>query len=190
MFDLRLWHWVSSALCLAGMLLFAVTGITLNHAADIPAKPKVQSLEGVLLAEDLSQLQSHNQQSQLFLSRLFQQKGIALRFDQAQWEEEEIYLAIPRPGSDAWLNIDLQSGEYIYEYTRRGVIAYLNDLHKGRNTGFVWKVFIDVFSVACVVFSLTGLLLLLRYRKTRPSTEPLLVLGLLIPVLLLIVFVH
>lgn len=34
---LRQWHWVSSALCLAGMLLFAVTGITLNHATDIEA---------------------------------------------------------------------------------------------------------------------------------------------------------
>lgn len=190
MFDLRLWHWISSALCLVGMLLFAVTGITLNHAADIPAKPKVHSLEGVVPAEDLAQLQNHNQQSQLFLSRLFQQKGIALRFDQAQWDEEEIYLAMPGPGTDAWLSLDLQSGEYFYEHTRRGVIAYLNDLHKGRNTGFAWKVFIDVFSVACVVFSLTGFLLLWRYRKTRPSTAPLLVLGLLVPVLLLMLFVH
>ncbi|NIV36045.1 MAG: hypothetical protein GWN58_43325, partial [Anaerolineae bacterium] len=29
---LRQWHWISSALCLVGMLLFSVTGITLNHA--------------------------------------------------------------------------------------------------------------------------------------------------------------
>ena len=26
------WHWISAAICLIGMLLFAVTGITLNHA--------------------------------------------------------------------------------------------------------------------------------------------------------------
>ena len=38
---LRQWHWISSALCLAGMLLFAVTGITLNHATQIEAKPRV-----------------------------------------------------------------------------------------------------------------------------------------------------
>ena len=28
--QLRTWHWISSALCLAGLLLFAVTGFTLN----------------------------------------------------------------------------------------------------------------------------------------------------------------
>ena len=40
---LRQWHWLSSALCLAGMLLFAITGITLNHAAQIEAKPTITS---------------------------------------------------------------------------------------------------------------------------------------------------
>ena len=34
---LHQWHWISSAICLIGMLLFAFTGITLNHAADIAA---------------------------------------------------------------------------------------------------------------------------------------------------------
>ncbi|MBU2328652.1 MAG: PepSY-associated TM helix domain-containing protein, partial [Alphaproteobacteria bacterium] len=29
------WHWMSSAICLVGMILFAVTGITLNHAGSI-----------------------------------------------------------------------------------------------------------------------------------------------------------
>ena len=33
------WHWISSALCLIGMLGFAITGFTLNHAADIEAQP-------------------------------------------------------------------------------------------------------------------------------------------------------
>src|SRR5690554_7153023 len=42
---LRQWHWISSALCLAGMLLFAVTGITLNHAGQIEARPSVHTLE-------------------------------------------------------------------------------------------------------------------------------------------------
>lgn len=190
MFDLRVWHWVSSAGCLLGMLLFAFTGITLNHAADISSKPKVLNIEGELTADELLVLQSQNEQSRLFLSRLFKQKRVAIHFEQAQWDEEEIYLAMPAPGSDAWLSIDLHSGEYLYERTDRGLIAYLNDLHKGRNTGFAWKVFIDVFSLACLVFSLTGLLLLLRYNKARPSTGPLLGLGLLIPLLIILLFVH
>ena len=39
--NLHQWHWISAALCLVGMLLFAATGITLNHAGQIEAKPTV-----------------------------------------------------------------------------------------------------------------------------------------------------
>src|SRR5690349_11172766 len=35
------WHWISSAVCLVGMVLFAITGFTLNHAGSIEAKPQV-----------------------------------------------------------------------------------------------------------------------------------------------------
>ena len=43
--QLRTWHWISGALCLVAMLLFAVTGITLNHAAQIEGKPAVVTKE-------------------------------------------------------------------------------------------------------------------------------------------------
>jgi hypothetical protein len=33
------WRWISAAFSLIGPLLFAVTGITLNHAVRIPAEP-------------------------------------------------------------------------------------------------------------------------------------------------------
>src|SRR5262245_8878579 len=36
------WHWISAAISLIGMIGFAVTGITLNHARDIHAEPVVQ----------------------------------------------------------------------------------------------------------------------------------------------------
>jgi uncharacterized protein len=38
---LHQWHWISSALCLIGMLVFAATGLTLDHAARIEARPQV-----------------------------------------------------------------------------------------------------------------------------------------------------
>src|SRR5690606_21271131 len=45
---LHQWHWISSALCLLGMLLFSVTGITLNHAGQIEARPQVRTLDAEL----------------------------------------------------------------------------------------------------------------------------------------------
>ena len=52
----RQWHWVSSAVCLIGMLLFAITGITLNHAAQIQVTPHVETIEAGVPDELLQQL--------------------------------------------------------------------------------------------------------------------------------------
>ena len=59
--QLHQWHWISSALCLISMVLFSVTGITLNHAADIDAQPVISDREAVLpppLLETLAQTES------------------------------------------------------------------------------------------------------------------------------------
>ena len=50
--QLRQWHWISSALCLIALLLFSVTGFTLNHAAQISARPKTTHVEKDLPATD------------------------------------------------------------------------------------------------------------------------------------------
>src|SRR6185295_8351251 len=42
------WHWISSAIALVGMLLFAATGLTLNHAAQIEAHPVVVDRKATL----------------------------------------------------------------------------------------------------------------------------------------------
>lgn len=190
---LRQWHWISSALCLAGMLLFAVTGITLNHAAGIESQPQVRTLE-LQLPDELRPLLPMAAEQEVFPAPLHDwlQTTLAVRFgqDAIEWSADEIYVGMPRPGGDAWLALDLQAGEVFFEDTDRGWIAYANDLHKGRHSGTAWSWFIDIFAGVCVIFSLTGLLLLRRQARNRPSTWPVTGLGLLIPVLIALLFIH
>jgi len=192
--SVRQWHWISSALCLIGMLLFAITGITLNHAAQIQVKPHVTTLETNVPQAILQTLvQPEDEKSPLpdeLSTWLNDEHGIIAKDRLAEWSEEEIYLSLPRPGGDAWLSIDLLAGELLYEKTDRGWVSYFNDLHKGRNTGSVWFWFIDVFSVACVIFCVTGLILLYRHSASRPTTWPMVGLGLVIPLLLILLFIH
>jgi hypothetical protein len=195
--SLRQWHWISSALCLIGMLLFAVTGITLNHAGQIEGKPRVATLELALPGPLLQRLQQEQGEEEReaplpegVLAWLGEEHGLRIPARAAEWSGDEIYLALPRPGGDAWLSVDLESGDLTYERIDRGWISYLNDLHKGRHTGLAWSWFIDLFSVACVIFCITGLLLLQRHASGRPTTWPVVGLGLVIPLLLIILFVH
>lgn len=190
--SVRQWHWISSAICLTGMLLFALTGITLNHAGSIKVEPQVESLEITLSATQLKLFEDKQAGTLPLALRkwLLQEHNIRTPNSAAEWENNEVYLGMPKPGGDAWLSIDLESGELLYESTYRGAISYLNDLHKGRHTGLAWSWFIDAFSVLCLVFSLSGLWLLARYAKQRRSTWPWVGLGALIPVLLIILTVH
>lgn len=182
-------HWVSAAVSLMAMLLFAVTGITLNHAADIPSRTTITTKEARLPSNLLSTLQ-HEAGTPAVTEWFKQQLQLRPNWQLAEWEDDEVYLDLPCPGGDAWLTIQRDTGDVFYESTSRGWIAWLNDLHKGRNTGEAWRWFIDIFAVACLVFSITGLVLLHLYSKNRPSTWPLVATGTVLPVLLLILFVH
>ncbi|WP_312289403.1 PepSY-associated TM helix domain-containing protein [Stutzerimonas nitrititolerans] len=190
---LRQWHWISSAICLVGMLLFAVTGITLNHAAQIEASPKIVERQAMLPAPLQQRLLADQPGEDLpsdLRAWLETELNIDLASRDAEWNDGELYVALPRPGGDAWLSLDLASGELLFESTDRGWIAYFNDLHKGRNTGQAWSWFIDIFAGVCVLFSLTGLLLLQRHAGGRPTTWPLVGAGLVIPLLLALLFIH
>ncbi|MFH5806771.1 PepSY-associated TM helix domain-containing protein [Alienimonas sp. DA493] len=189
------WHWTSSAVCLVGMLLFAGTGITLNHAGQIPAEPEITTAEAVLPSELLAELAEVDADGDAPLppataAWLSERFGKPIGVRPAEWSEDEAYLSMPGPGSDAWLAIDRVSGDVEFEATDRGWIAYFNDLHKGRHTGAAWRWFIDVFSAATFVFCLTGLYLLWFHARRRPSTWPLVGLGLIGPLLLALLFVH
>lgn len=189
------WHWISAAIALIGMMAFAITGITLNHAGDIAAQPVVRERTVTLPANLLSSLASAPDEGRHPLPAALSdwaddEFGVQSSGREAEWSAEEIYLAMARPGGDAWISIDRATGEVIHQDTWRGWVAYFNDLHKGRNTGVAWAWFIDIFAGACVLFCLTGFGLLWLKAVARPSTWPLIGLGLIIPIVLALLFIH
>lgn len=191
---LHQWHWISSAVCLIGMLLFAATGITLNHASKIEAQPEVTQrtaqLPAALVAELKDSKEGNAPLPPAVATWLSDELSIAIGKRPAEWSEAEIYLSMPAPGEDTWLSIQRDTGEVEYERTERGWISYFNDLHKGRNAGPAWSWFLDVFALACLVFCITGLLLLQLHARQRRMTWPMVGLGLLVPLLLALLLIH
>lgn len=188
------WHWISSAICLVGMVLFAITGFTLNHSGSFEGAPQRINETRTLPSALLERL-SPDARDDAPLPRevrrwLGSELGRHVPALPAEWSPDEVYLALPRPGGDAWLAIDRGSGEVEYEQSSRGAVAYLNDLHKGRNTGTAWSWFIDLFAAACLVFSLTGLFILALHARQRASVWPLVALGAVVPALLALLFIH
>lgn len=188
------WHWISAGVALAAMLLFAVTGITLNHAGSISAEPIVAERTATLPAGLVATLgpaaRAGGSLPPPVAAMVKAKVGLDVAGRPVEWSEGEAYITLPRPGGDGWVSIDRASGAIRAETTDRGWISYLNDLHKGRNTGAAWFWFIDIVAFACVLFSVTGLLLLQLHAKRRPSTWPLVATGIVLPVVLAAFLIH
>ncbi|CAN7179354.1 PepSY-associated TM helix domain-containing protein [Pseudoduganella sp. LjRoot289] len=196
--NLHQWHWISSALCLLGMFLFSITGITLNHAAQIEAKPDVVRRQAVAPAALITELKkfadAHDgdkaplpETAERWLRDTWSLKAGGRS---AEWSADEVYLPLPKAGGDAWVRIGLEDGAAEFERTDRGWVSWLNDVHKGRNTGAAWNWFIDIFAGACLVFCITGLLILKFHAANRPFTWPMVGLGILIPFVIALLFIH
>jgi len=191
----HLWHWISAAVCFAALTLFTITGITLNHASAISAEPTVTSGSAQLPDDLRAELRNTTLSGTApppaniveWAEREFK---LSLSGASAEWSDEELYLSAPGPGRDAWVSIDRESGTGKFEATDRGWVAYFNDLHKGRNTGIAWTIFIDVIAVAVLFFSITGLVLLWIQARQRTSTWPLVGGGVAIVAALMIFFAH
>jgi len=193
---LHTWHWMSSAICLVGLILFAATGITLNNAQlferDEPhilrRTEKIQP--GMLERIALAARQNTGRLPPEVDAWLQSGYGIKPASQRLDWSDAELSISAPRPGGSASLRIDLKSGILEFERTDRGLIAYFNDLHKGRHAGPGWGWFLDIFAGAALLSAVTGLLILIRQSTMRRSIWPLVGLGAVVPAIVIFLFVH
>lgn len=191
----RLWHWVSAAFSLAGMFLFAVTGFTLNNASLFATRPETVELSASLPPDLLAAISAMPEAGETPVPAAVAawaagEFRVTLDHRPTQTNADEVYIALPRPGGDAWMAIDRVSGDVIYRLTDGGWLAWLNDLHKGRNAGPVWSWFIDLLALACVIFTLTGFGLLWMHAKLRPATWPLGWASFALPLIIALLFIH
>lgn len=192
----RVWHWITGAATLIAMLLFAVTGITLNHAGQIEGEPVVTQIAKVMPSELLAQLGEPPPEGQTKIlpkpvaDWLEKETGAPVSRKTGEWSDTDVYVGMPKPGGDAWLSVDRETGDVTYENTDRGAISWLNDLHKGRNTGPVWFWFLDIFAGAAILFCITGLVLLWVHAPRRPPTWFIVGAGLLVPAIIAVFLIH
>jgi len=97
---------------------------------------------------------------------LRQTHGIRGALAEFKVDESGCVVTFKGPGYAADAFIDRDSGRYTLTQSFHGVIAVLNDLHKGRDTGLAWSILIDASAIVLTFISLTGLVLLF-YLKLR-----------------------
>lgn len=190
------WHWVSSAMCLIGMLLFAVTGFTLNHAGQIEVKPRVVSQQatvpGALLATVKAappppkdrgrcplRCRTGRARSGRWTRRTARPSGRPTK-SMSRCRARRRCLVACEPGR--------RRGRVRAHRPRLDLLPQRPA--QGPQHGAAWSWFIDIFAAACLVFTVTGLFILKMHAGNRPFTWPMVGMGLVIPVVLALLFIH
>ena len=82
-------------------------------------------------------------------------------------DDRQCEVVFKGPGYAASAIVERTTGKFDLTESRLGLAALVNDLHKGRDTGGVWRFAIDVSAALLVFISLTGLTLLYFVHKYR-----------------------
>lgn len=162
----RLIHVYVSMALLSLLLFFSVTGITLNHPEWF-RDSKADIVERALMIDfsmiknpPLTPLQIVN------VSTAIEQKlSVSLNNTILESSQDELFFSIKRAGKNTAITLDLVSGELFFEETDYGWWALMNDLHKGRNTSVFWGWIIDITSLLCILFALSGFILAMPQRR-------------------------
>lgn len=161
------------------VLFFAATGLTLNHAGWFTGQIRTIEHAGSLspaMLEPLNKLAIAE-----VLRKTWKLQGAVSDF---RVESAQVTVSFRGPGYAADAFIDRPSAHYQITETRNGLVAVMNDLHKGRDSGTKWSWVIDVSAILLVVVSLTGLMLIFFLTKRRMRGIAVAIVGMLLLVAL------
>lgn len=189
--NLRQWHWMSSALVLFTMMLYGISGFTLNHAQLFLGESKMEYRALELPEEIKTSLQefdpSAHQPPRALLQWLGKTLDLHIERPRGRWNRGEYEMMVPRFYGSAGIKINPNRGTVSYGEASGNPIAFINDMHKGKKFGGLWQLYIDAFAIAVVIFAITGLLLLRRHMNPKSRAGWFMGLGALVPLLVLLV---
>jgi len=169
-------HIYGSMISFAVVLFFSATGMTLNHPQWFAGHERLTERTGQMNAAWLAGADDAVARLDIVES-LRTTHGITGAVSDFRVDDREASVAFKGPGYSADAVIDRTTGRYALTESRLGLVAILNDLHKGRDTGGVWKFVLDVSAGLLCFVSLSGLVLLFFMQKHRLAGVLLLMFG-------------
>lgn len=182
-------HIYLSMFCFIIVLFFSVTGITLNHAEWFDGKQVENKFSGTVPVKWVNSADTAHINKLMIVELLRKQYNVKGFISEFLIEDEQCLVSFKGPGYSADAFINRKDGKFQLSELKLGMIAVLNDLHKGRDTGNAWSWLIDVSAGFLTLISLSGLVMLLFLKKRRSNGLLLAVIGGVICVLIYYIWV-
>lgn len=144
-------------------LLFAITGLTLNHQ-DFGAGEPVMTTSTVDMPADLATRGGADVVGPWLKGHL----NLTTPLSDYREDDQQIQATFAAPGHRTVVTIDRAMHSGRVESEMRGMLGKLDDLHKGFDSGPVWYWIIDLTAVLLTVSAVSGMMTLagLRHRRT------------------------
>ncbi|WP_210519472.1 PepSY-associated TM helix domain-containing protein [Hymenobacter terricola] len=160
-------HLYLSMLSFFVVLFFSVTGITLNHADWFDGKQAENKRTGALPATWVNPADTAEIKKLEVVEFLRSKYGIKGSVSDFLVEDDQCSVSFKGPGYSADAFINRKDGTFELTELRLGLVAVLNDLHKGRDSGKGWSWVIDVSAGFLTLVSLSGLAMLFFLKNKR-----------------------
>lgn len=161
-------------------IIYAVSGIALNHIRDFNPNYHIERYNLTVPAPI-----SGSEINKEWVENLLQELEVEESFKQSYFPEPGKVKIFLRNGN---MEIDLESGKGLLETVRRRPILFqVNFLHY--NPGKLWKWFSDIFCLAWITVSITGLFIIKSGKhsiKRRGAIWT--IAGIIIPAILLLLY--
>lgn len=150
------------------VLFFGITGITLNHPTwTFGDSASDKTTSGTLNVDPI--LQDGLVNWLPIAESMRSEYGVTGEVKDFGIDNGEGSIVFTNPGYSATLFFDTETAAFELTVHQEGLVAVMNDLHKGRDSGSSWAWVIDISALFLVVISLTGLTMQVFLRKRRRS---------------------
>jgi hypothetical protein len=163
----RMLHAYLSAFAFLALFFFSATGILLNHPEWFenyqPAEHKVAFS---LAPAELAAAKASKDRGRALAAAAGRHEPLPGAYASADIDGQQALVRLEGPKGAADLTIDLSTGKAEGRVTRPNMMALIQDLHRGKNSGVAWRWVIDLSAWLVLGLSLIGYVLFfsLRFR--------------------------
>lgn len=163
----RMLHAYLSAFAFLTLIFFSATGVLLNHPEWFETyRPAEGKVAFALTPAELAAAKASKDHGRALAAAAQSHASLPGAYASADIDGREALVRLEGPKGSSDVTIDLSTGKADGRVTRPNLLAVIQDLHRGKNSGAAWRWVIDLSAWIVLGLSLIGYVLFfsLRFR--------------------------
>lgn len=163
----RMLHGYLSAFAFLALIFFSVTGVMLNHPAWFEAlTAKDSTAEVSVPAAEIAAARAQKDPGPALVQAVGKLTPLKGGYSSADIQGDEALVRMDGTKGTSVIDLDLATGKAKVTVSKANAMLMIQDLHRGKNSGAVWRWLIDVSAYVIIALSLIGYILFfsLRFR--------------------------